>query len=780
MKHALLILSVFFANAAMCQSMLKGTVKDASTSEALVGATVYIKAIQKGDVADMNGNFSFAVPNGNYVLEVAFMGYETQKIDVVVPSSKNLIVKLKNSVENLSSVEITEVKTNRNIVVNEMGHIDLSIKAIKQIPTLLGEVDVIKAIQLLPGIMSTQEGGSGFTVRGGAPDQNLIILDDATSYNASHALGFFSVFNNDAIKNVSIYKGDIPLQFGGRLSSLLDITMEDGSEKAISGQGGIGILSSRIALKGSLFNKKTNYLIAGRRTYFDIFFPLAKNEQLKGTKLYFWDINAKITQRLGEKDNLSMSFYTGIDKFIIGNPYIKSNYGNMTGTIGWSHIFSKKLTSKLNAVYSDYSYDMGAEISTIRADWSSRITDVGLKYDWVYLFSEENELRWGYQSFYHHFLPGEADIIIGGLGEWISDSAMVNKHQKLPPVHAWENAVYASHNWKINDHFGIKYGLRFSTFTNIGKDKVYYYDDNYKLIDIRRYYAGEFYHTSYGLEPRVGFNYVIDKKQSIKVNYSRNFQYLQLAQNSNMGNPLDVWFPTNPNIKPQIADMVALGYFRNFVENEWETSAEIYYKHIHNCIDFKEHSNVMMNEQLYGEIRTGIARSYGLEVMIKKNSGMFNGWISYTLSRAERKIEEINEGTWYLSPYDRTHNLTLVLNVDIHPQHSISANFVYYTGNAVTFPSGKAYINGTYIPVYTERNGYRMPDYHRLDFSYTFRGKQRKYFNYDINVGVYNLYNKHNAWMIQFQQDRLNPDQTYAEKWYLFGIVPSITFNFKF
>jgi outer membrane receptor for ferrienterochelin and colicin len=423
---------------------------------------------------------------------------------------------------------------------------------------------------------------------------------------------------------------------------------------------------------------------------------------------------------------------------------------------------------------------MGAEISSITADWNSIITDGGIKLDFAYIPNEEHSLRWGLASVYHHFFPGEANMKVGGLSDWISDSASVDRHMKMNPVQALENAIYISNEQEINEHFVLKYGIRFSAFSNIGRDTVYYYDKNYNVTKKVGYAAGDFYHTNFGFEPRIGLNYIIDEKQSLKANYSRTIQYMQLAQNSSAGNPLDVWFPTNPNIKPQIADMFSVGYFRNFSDNTYETSAEIYYKNISNCIDFKEHSNVIMNERLYGEIRTGKGRAYGLELMVKKSAGTLTGWVSYTLSRSERKIEAINEGKYYLSPYDRTHNFTIVLNYKIAERHQISANWVYYTGNATTFPSGKAYINGSIIPVYTERNGYRMPDYHRLDVSYTFSSRPKKTFNWDLNIGLYNAYNKHNAWMVLFNQDEQNTNRSYAEKLYLFGIVPSITFNFYF
>lgn len=764
---------------------LSGTVKDQTNGETLIGATLLIKDAKgesKGTVTNVYGFYSISLPKGDYTLTYSFMGYESQQKTVALTQNTTISIELAPVVNALSEVVITEQRSNQQITKNEMGMVKMNIQAIKQIPTLMGEVDVIKAIQLLPGVMATSEGGSGFSVRGGAPDQNLILLDEATVYNAAHALGFFSVFNNDAVKDVAIYKGDIPMQYGGRLSSVLDVRMNDGNSKRFSATGGIGLLSSRITLEGPIWKDKTSFLVAGRRTYFDLFLPLAKNEMAKNVKLYFYDLNAKIAHEFSEKDRLYVSLYHGIDVFKNRKIYMQFDYGNTTLSARWNHLFSQQLFSNFTLIGSKYDYTMGMSISTMQAKWVSSLSDYGGKLDFTYFPNANHTVRFGASSVYHIYSPGFAEFQIGnGLG-WFGDSASVSSSMSLPDNYAWENAIYIGNDQKIGDRFSLKYGVRISSFSNIGKDLIFSYDENYNVVDSTQYAKGEIFHTHWGFEPRIGAAFVIDDATSVKANYSRTVQYVQLAQNSTGGNPLDMWFAANPNMEPQKADMYALGMFRNFKNNQWETSLEFYYKDIFNCIDFKDHSNLQLNSKLYGEIRQGRGKAYGMELMIKRPDGKINGWISYTLSRSERTIPTVNDGKPYLAPYDRTHNFTLVGNYKFSDRYILSANWVFYTGNAVTFPSGRAIINGLALPVYTNRNASRMPNYHRLDVSFTIKSKpnpQRRW-SYDWAFGLYNAYNRHNPWIINFKQDQTNSSRTYAEMTYLFGIIPSVTFNFKF
>ncbi len=763
---------------------LSGTIEDRSNGETLVGATVSTTDANgriTGAVTNIYGFYSINLPKGDYTITFSFLGYETQKQTISLTKNTKLSLELMPVSSTLSEVVITEQRTNQQITRNEMGMVKMDIKAIKQIPTLMGESDVIKAIQLLPGVMATSEGGSGFSVRGGAPDQNLILLDEATVYNAAHALGFFSVFNNDAVKDVAIYKGDIPVQFGGRLSSVLDVRMNDGNAKRFSGTGGIGVLSSRLTLEGPIWKDKTTFLVAGRRTYFDLFLPLAKNPAAKEVKLYFYDLNAKIAHTFSENDRLYVSVYNGLDVFGSRSNFMQFDYGNTTFSTRWNHLFSQKLFSNLTMVATKYDYVMGAEIGSIRAKWDSDLSDYGGKLDFTYFPNANHTIRFGVASTYHIYSPGVATFQMGSEIGWFGDSTSIGNTMSLPDDYALENAIYIGNDQKIGERFSLKYGVRVSSFSNIGEDTVYYYDEDYNLTETVGYAKGDFFHTHWGFEPRIGAAFMIDEATSVKANYSRTVQYVQLAQTSTGGNPLDMWFPANPNIKPQKADMYAIGLFRNFNDNKWETSIEFYYKDIFNCIDFKDHSNVMLNPKLYGEIRQGKGRAYGMEVLLKRPDGKLNGWISYTLSRSERTIPGINEGRTFLAPYDRTHNFTIVGNYKFSERHILSANWVFYTGNAVTFPTGYAYINGLKLPIYSDRNDSRMPNYHRLDLSFTIKSKPnpKRRWSYDWNFGIYNAYRRHNPWIINFREDPTKT-RTFAEMTYLFDIIPSVTFNFKF
>jgi hypothetical protein len=778
---------VFSTVSAQRNFTLSGTIRDRSNGETLIGASVLIKddkGVVNGAVSNVYGFYSISLPRGEYSLTYSFIGYEPTEKTISLTQNTTLSLELRPASTTLSEVVIAEQRGNQRITSNEMSVVKMSIQAIRQIPTLMGEVDIIKAIQLLPGVMATSEGGSGFSVRGGAPDQTLILLDEASVYNAAHALGFFSVFNNDAIKDVAIYKGDFPIQYGGRLSSVLDVRMNDGNLKRFEATGGIGLLSSRLTLEGPIIRNKTSFLMAGRRTYFDLFLPLSENEMAKNVKLYFYDLNAKIVHQFSEKSRLFVSAYNGLDIFgtRLGE-YMQFDYGNTTFTTRWNYLLSQKLFSNLTMLYSKYNYTMGAEIGGARFKWLSDLSDIGGKLDLTWFPNADNTVRFGVSSIYHTYSPGFVEFHVGGgMGMLFDDTTGVGNRMELPDNYALENAIYLGNDQKINERFSLKYGIRLSSFSNIGKGTLYNYDENYKVIDTVVYPKGKFYHTHFGFEPRIGAAYVVDDATSVKANYSRTVQYVQLAQTSTGGNPLDMWFPANPNIKPQKADMYALGLFRNFQENKWETSLEFYYKDIFNCIDFKDHPRVMLNPHLYGEIRQGRGKAYGMELMIKRPDGKLNGWISYTLSRSERTIAAINKGRTYLAPFDRTHNFTIVANYKISERHVFSANWVFYTGNAVTFPSAAAFHSGLWSPVYPDdRNDSRMPNYHRLDVSYTIKSKpnlQRRW-SYDWNFGLFNAYGRKNPWIINFKQER-GSDRKYAEMTYLFGIIPSITFNFKF
>jgi hypothetical protein len=751
---------------------VSGKVKDKSNGEDLIGATVFVKELHIGTASDVYGNYSLTLEKGTYTFVFSYIGYVTEERNVELSQSLRLDIELSPKQETLKEVEITSEKGDRNVTRPEMSTIKMDIKTIQQIPALMGEVDLIKAIQLLPGVQTVSEGTNGFSVRGGAPDQNLILLDDATVYNASHLMGLFSVFNNDAVKDVKLYKGDIPPNYGGRLASVLDIRMNEGNSKKFELTGGIGIIASRLTVEGPILKDRMSFIVSGRRTYADLFLPLSGKKELQNNKLYFYDFNAKLNYRLNGNNTLFLSGYFGRDVF--RNEFARMTWGNGSGTLRWNHLFTKQLFSNFTVVYSDYRYFLGSPPGqTTSFEWYSNLRDLGAKGELSYYLNTSNTVRFGASVLYHMIDPGFAQ----GIGE---ETIYTEVH--VPHNYSFETGIYASNEQKVLSWLTLKYGLRLSMFQNIGPGTVYHFDSAYHATDSTVYPAGKLYNTYGGIEPRIGLLFTLNDKNSIKSSYSRTYQYLQLAQNSTIGTPLDIWFPASPNIRPQIADQVALGYFRNFRRNTIETSVEAYYKSMKNVIDFKDFANLILNPQLEGEVRTGKGWSYGIEFLVRLTEEKMNGWISYTWSRTFRQIAEINNGNPYPAPYDRPHNLAVVFNYQISKRFTVSANWVYATGSAVTFPTGRAVIGGKVVPIYSDRNAYRYPDYHRLDLSVIFYGKKKPgtRFTWDMNLSVYNVYNRHNTWAITFEQESDDPNVTYAEKIYLFGIVPSFTFNFHF
>ena len=754
---------------------ISGNLKDFSNGEDLLGATIYIKELQAGTVTNMYGFYSLSLVSGEYTLVFSYIGYQEMERKVVLDKDMVLDLELKPASEELGEVEVKGERANHNITRAEMSTVKMQMKEIRRIPALMGEVDIIKAIQLLPGVQAVSEGSSGFSVRGGSADQNLIQLDEAPVYNASHLMGFFSVFNNDAIKDVKLYKGDIPASSGGRLSSLLDVRMKDGNSKKFSGTGGIGTISSRLTLENPL-GDRGSFIVSGRRTYADLFLVFSKNDVLKKSTLYFYDFNGKVNYKIGEKDRIYLSGYTGRDEF--GNEYFMMGFGNQTFSARWNHLFSRQLFANTTLVYSKYDYSLGVpEGGANSFEWTSYLQDYAAKLDFGYYPNSHHNIKFGISSTYHTFAPGTAK----GIGE----ETFFNTY-KVPNSHAIESGIYASNEQKIGALLTLKYGIRYSIFQNIGPGTFYEFDtsnpDEYVMTEEKKYESGDVFNTYAGFEPRLGLNYQLSEKSSVKASYSRTRQYIHLAQNSTAGTPLDIWFPSSPNVEPQIADQVAMGYFRNFKNNMFEASAEVYYKKMDNAIDFKDHASLLLNKELEGELRYGEATAYGIEAMVRLNHDRWNGWISYTYSHTEREIPEINGGKAYNAPYNKPHDISIVLNYNVSKRLIASANWVYQTGAPVTFPVGRIEYQGIYAPVYSERNEFRMPDYHRLDLAVTLKGKEKpgRKWQGEWNFSVYNAYARKNAWAISFLQDEENPKETYAEMTYLFSIIPSITYNFKF
>jgi len=751
---------------------ISGNITDSATGEDMIGATVFAEELKTGSTANAYGFYSLTLPEGKYTLVVSFVGYEhyTQKIDL--NRDIRLNVKLEPTASTLGEMVITAERRNANVSRAEMSVERISMQTLKRIPALMGEVDILKAIQMLPGVQATSEGTSGFSVRGGSHDQNLIILDEATVYNASHLMGFFSVFNNDAIKDVKLYKGDMPASFGGRLSSVLDVRARDGNNQRFSTTGGIGTISSRLTVEGPLFSDKMTYLVSGRRTYADIFLAFAEEEDLQNSTLYFYDMNAKFNYRINDKNRVFLAAYLGRDKF--GNSRAGMNFGNQTITLRWNYIFSPKLFSNFSFIGSVYDYYLRTEFRRQTAlDWKSKMQDIGFKGDFSYQPNPNNNIKFGYHLTYHYFVPGKG----GGVG---LESIIPDFSQ--PEEYSLEHAWYVANENKIGEKLTLKYGLRYTLFQNIGNGELTYRLENYTVKDSTIHKRGVIYHNTGRWEPRLGMVYQFNDNHSLKASYSHTAQFIQLASNSAAGSPLDVWFQSTPNVKPQLCDQFAVGYFRNFKNNIFETSLEFYYKNKKDVIDFKDHANLIGNNEIDRELRFGTGKSYGMELMVRKNEGKLNGWVSYTLSRAQRTIDKINDGKEYRSPFDKPNNISVVLNYELSPRWIVSANWVYATGMPVTYPTGRYEIAGRYIPYYSARNEYRYPDYHRLDMSaiWSFKKNDTRRLKSELVFSLYNAYGRKNPWTIMFNPDEDNPNKINSEMMYLFSFVPSITYNFTF
>ena len=584
-------------------------------------------------------------------------------------------------------------------------------------------------------------------------------------YNPSHLLGFLSVFNSDAIKDVKVMTGGIPAEYGGRLSSVLDIRTNDGNDKEFGGTGGIGLLTSRLTLEGPIEKDQGSFIISGRRTYADLFLKLTKDTTLNGTSLYFYDLNMKANYTLGDKDRIFLSGYFGRDNFSYPNQF-GFNWGNAVATLRWNHIFGDHLFSNTSLIYSDYEYSNTIGVGTSQFELTSGIQDLNFKTDFQYFTDASGTIKFGLNSIYHTFLPGKVTATAGSI---INNTALENKF-------ALENAAYVSHEIDMMPGVKVNYGLRLSTFSLLGPAHLYNYDENGNVIDTLTYTSGNIIKTYSSLEPRLALNILLNESSSLKTSYTRTTQYIHLLSNSTTTNPSDVWVPSTNNVKPQYADQVDLGYFRNFHDNEFEASMDVYYKNMQNVIDYKNGADLQINPTVESLLLYGTGRSYGAEFLIRKRAGRLSGWIAYTLSRTEEQFAQINNGNPFPATQDRTHDISIVLMYNYNAAWNFSATWVYYTGNAVTFPSGNYWIDGRLVPYYTERNGYRMPPYHRLDLSATWTLGPHS----NLNFSLYNAYDRWNAYAITFQQDPNDPNKTEAVQTTFFPIIPSVTYNFTF
>jgi TonB dependent receptor/CarboxypepD_reg-like domain/TonB-dependent Receptor Plug Domain len=719
--QSILILSGFLITAvpALAQQKftISGTVKSKKTGETIIGASLRLINQPGGATSNEYGFYSITLVNGDYQLEISAIGKRIDTVSIKLDKDIRMNISLEDEIRSLEEVVLSARPRGRSISGTQTGVERLSTREIKNIPVIFGEKDVLKTIQLLPGIKSAGDGNAGFFVRGGSADQNQILLDEANVYNASHLLGFFSTFNSDAIKDVTVYKGGMPAQYGGRLSSVLDIKMNDGNNQDFNVSGGLGLISAKLNLEGPIQKDKSSFLLTGRRTYADIFLKASPDSTINKSKLYFYDLNTKLNYELGEKDKLYLSGYFGKDKLGFGDQF-GITWGNSTGTLRWNHIFNKKLFSNTSLIYSNYDYEIQIRSGSNDFTIFSQIRDWNLKQDYQLNANARNNIRFGWTSTYHTVRPGEITAS--------ETSSVANEIQ--PKRYSLENGLYITNTWKASNKLNITYGTRLTGFSVLGKGDFYTLDKDGNITDTTSYESGEVVKTYWNLEPRLAAGYQFNNSTSVKAAYVRNVQNMHLISNSTSSTPTDKWVSSSNLIKPEVSDQVSLGYYKNLPGNIYELTVEAYYKTMTNQVDYRDGADVFSNKAIETQLLYGKGRAYGLEWMLRKKAGKLTGWLSYTLSKTERKIEGINNNEWYNARQDRTHDVALVGMYQLNKKWTLSANWIFYTGDAITFPNGKYTVGGQTVYYYTNRNGYRMPSYHRLDLGATVQrmvGKMR-------------------------------------------------------
>ena len=765
---------------------LSGYISDLESNETLFGVNVIFPKLQIGTTTNEYGFYSISLPKGAHEIKITYLGFNgiLQEINIEQQITQNF--KLSPALELLDEVIVEDDVEKLNIRSPQMSVNKLSINTIKSIPAVLGEVDIIKSITLLPGVTSGGEGASGFNVRGGAADQNLILLDEAIIFNSSHLFGFFSVFNPDAIKDIRLYKGGIPANYGGRVASVLNIYQKDGNSNKVKAQGGLGLISSRLLVEGPIKKEKGSFLIAGRSSYAHLFLPLV--ESIDNNIAYFYDLNTKLSYKINENNNIYLSGYFGRDVFDISNLF-DVRFGNSLANFRWNHLFTKKLFSNLSLIYSNYDYTLDFGLANF--DWNLGINNFNLKYDFKHYLSDKLTLEYGLNSIYYKFDPG--------LISPTSETSGIIKN-KLTDKFAFENALYGSVKFQLNPKINVQVGTRFSSFLRLGQELNLYQNDTPLLynsdlkiyetanpIGITIYNKREVIKPFYNLEPRVAISFQLSQDQSIKTSYNRMAQYLHLISNTNSPTPIDVWAPSGTFIKPQLLNQIALGYFKTFKNNRYNLEIEGFYKDIQNRLDYIDGAELIANNAIEQVLLNGEARAKGIEVLFKKNEGKLTGWIAYTLSKSEQRTPGrtsieigINNGNWYYTPYDKTHDLSITTNYQVNKKWDINANFIYQTGQPVTYPNAQYQFSDFSVANYAPRNSSRLDAYHRFDLSAVYTPqKENRAYNGQWVFGIYNLYNRQNAASVRFQKNN-DTGLNEAIRLSIFGIIPSVTYNFKF
>jgi hypothetical protein len=765
---------------------LSGSVVDSNNNETVIGVLVEISELKISTFTNEYGFFSLTVPKGSYNLQVSTIGYETKIIEISLQENSKLAIEIKANAKELDAVIINKNPYRTSISKPEMSVNKIAISTIKKMPAILGEIDILRSITTLPGVTNAGEGQSGFNVRGGAADQNLILLDEATVYNSSHLFGFFSVFNADAIKDLKLYKGGIPSRFGGRVASVLDIYQKEGNSKGFNLSGGIGLISSRIMAEGPIKKDKGSFLVAGRSSYAHLFLKLTNNKN----SAYFYDLNTKLSYKLNENNNLYLSGYFGRDVFSLNNSFVNT-YGNTVFNLRWNHLFNDKLFSNFSMIYSDYYY--GLTLDFVGFNWDSGIKNYNFKYDFKHYLNDKTKLFYGVNAIYYDFNPGKI--------EPTNSTSGINPDQ-LDKKYAFEPALYLDVEQQLSDKLSINYGLRYSLFYRLGNQKMNTYANNQAVVFNSEqqiyekatptgtvdYGRNETIAKFNNLEPRFSIAYLLNDNQSIKMSYNRMTQYLHLISNTQSPTPLDVWAPSDQFLKPQILDQIAIGYFSELNDGKYTLEVESFYKKIKNRLDYIDGADLIANNAIEQVVLNGNARAYGLEVLFRKNEGRLNGWASYTLSRSEQQTPGrnsaetgINNGAWYKTGWDKLHNLSITGMYKLNEKWSFSSIFTLQSGQPVTYPNGQYQYQGITIPTYGLRNENRLPTYHRLDISATLIPSKNKNRNWQGEwvFGIYNLYSRKNAASISFRQNQ-DSGNNEAVRLSIFGIVPSVTYNFKF
>lgn len=761
-----------FCTSAVAQQSFKisGYVKSGHQQTKVDGATIKIMELNQSIATDSTGFYKIELKKGSYTFLISAVGLTTLKSKIIVIADQIQNFNLSEDENNLDEVVISTARNERSLANPQMGAERLSMKTIKNIPLIFGERDIMKAIQLLPGIKSAGEGGSGIFVRGGSADQNLILMDDVPVYNASHLLGFFSTFNPDAVDDITVFKTGMPAQYGGRLSSVLDIRMQQGDPNNFTASGGIGLISSKLTLQGPIKKEKSSFLISGRRTYVDALLRLSPDSTINQNIMYFYDVNARADFQLNPNNKLILTGYFGSDKLGLSDTF-GITWGNTLASAQLKHIYSSRLTSATTGSFTSYQNKVAINTGTTNVQVYSQIKDLAFKHDFYWLSSDKTTTKFGFNSIYHTVTPGEITTDGGP-----SNFNPVNYQKR----YSLENSFYGTNDWQLTDKFNISMGLRLSAFSILGKGNFLTVDPNGNITDVHSYKSGELVKTYFNLEPRLALSYLLNATSSIKASYVRNAQNLHMISNSTASRPTDKWLPSTNMIKPEVSDQVAIGYYRNLFSNQFELNVESYYKTMQNQIDYRDGADIFNADAIETQLLYGKGRAYGLEFLLKKRTGDFTGWISYTLAKTERQINGINSGNWYNARQDRTHDIAIVAAYELNKRWSLSASWVYYTGDAITFPSGKYNLDGQSFFYYSDRNAYRMPDYHRLDLGANLQLKKKKNYTSELSFSLYNAYGRKNAYSITFQEAENDPTRTEAVRTTLFQLLPSISYNFKF